>query len=292
MYRKSIVISMALSAVCLEAQHPAAPQVGVVHAPDGSLRAVYGLPANFIYGALLGKGVNAAAFSNTAGLVFRAGQIDYVSPVGAQIGVYSTNEPSPLLAVGPVSAGNQTASGTALAWLPSSKLLLIWSGGVPNQVGVAPLPGNVISLSPAAPGLADLIVSPAGGGLERLTISLGTGQVVETETLTADGSLAYEQNGFLLLPGNDGLQVRFPDGRQQLIGITTSAMQFEAISDEWVHLSTAGDGAAAGSHWLLHLDGTAQGEAPLGLSELPAVPGRVPRIMPRPVGNSMMRTAQ
>ena len=292
MYRKSIAISLALSALCLEAQQPTAPEVGIVHVPDGSLRAVYGLPANFIYGALLGKGVNAAAFSSTAGLVFRTGQIDYVSPAGAQIGVYSTNERSPLLAAGPVSGGNQTASATGLAWLPSSKLLLIWSGATPTQVQVEPLPGNVISLSPAAAGFADLIVSPAGSGLERLTISLGTGQVVETETLTTDGSLAYEQNGFLLLPGPDGLQVRFPDGRQQLIGITTSAMQFEAISDEWVHLSASEAGATAASHWLLHLDRGAQGEAPLQLSELPAAPGRVPKIMPRQVGNSKMRTAQ
>src|SRR5277367_6692068 len=103
MNRKSIVVAMALSAaIILEAQQRTAsplagPSVGVVHCPDGSLRVVYGLPANLIYGAMLGRGVNAAAFSNSSGLVSRAGEIDYLSGDGAQISSYPTDEPSPLL---------------------------------------------------------------------------------------------------------------------------------------------------------------------------------------------------
>ena len=296
MYWKSVAIALALSsAVSLEAQQGAAsplsgPQVGVVHVPDGSLRAVYGIPANFLYGATLGRGVNAAAFSSTSGLVWRVGQIDYLAVDGTALGSYATNEPSPLLADG---SGSQAGPGAALAWLPSSKQLLSWSGGTLTQVQIESLPGAVISLSPAAArGFADLLVAAADGGVDRLTVALATGQVTEMITVSGAKGAAYEQNGFLLLPGADGLQVRFPDGRQQVFGIKTVAVRFEAVSDEWVHLSATEPGATAASHWLLHLDGAAQGEAPLQLSGLPAAPQRAPRIMPRQVGNTTVRVAQ
>ncbi len=291
MNRKSIAIALAVSAVCLEAQQPAAPQVGVVHCTDGSLRAAYGLPANLMYGALLGRGVNAAAFSSTAGLVSRAGQIQYLDLGGDILGAYATDEPGPLLAVEPASAGNAASSGGALAWLPSRQLLLVWSGGTANQVQIAALPGNVVSLSFAAAGSADLMVALGDGSVERLTVSLATGQVEATTSLVGANGAAYEQNGFLLLPGAGGLLVLFPDGRQQVLAIKNGAVSFEAISDSWVHLFTIA-GSTAGAHWLLHLDRVAQGEAPLQLSELPAPPVRVPRTLPRQVGNALARVAQ
>lgn len=287
MNRKSILIALALTAACLKAQ-PTAPLVGVVHCTDGSLRAVYGLPANLVYGAMLGRGVNAAAFSSTVGLVSRAAQIEYLAVDGTLIGAYATDEPSPLLAVGSVSTAGQTGS---LAWLPSSQLLLIWSGGRARQVQVTPLPGNVVSLAPGPPGFADLMVAMDDGGVELLTVSLATGQVTKTSVVLGAHRAAYQQNGFLLLPGADGLLVHLPDGRQQLLGIKNGAIRFEAISDEWVH-AFATDSGSPGSHWLLHLDGEAQGEAPLQVSELPAAPVRVPRIMPRQVESSPVRVTQ
>ncbi len=119
---------------------------------------VYGLPANLVYGGMLGRGVNAAAFSSTAGLVSRVGQIEYLAVGGSRIGAYSTDEPSPLLAAGSAGTGTQTASEVALAWLPSSQLLLSWFGGTANQVQIPHLPGSVISLAFASAGFADLMV--------------------------------------------------------------------------------------------------------------------------------------
>lgn len=289
---KSIVIALTLSVACLEAQQPTAPPVGVVHCADGSLRAVYGLTANLVYGGMLGRGVNAAAFSSTAGLVSRVGQIEYLAVGGAPIGAYSTDEPRPLLAAGSAGAGSQTGVGVALAWLPSSQLLLSWSGSTASQVQVPPLPGSVISLAFASAGFADLMVILADGSVERFTVSLSTGQVTETSVVQGANGAAYEQNGFLLLPGADGLLVEFPDGRRQLLGIKNGSVRLEAISDEWVHLFTTDPGSSVGSHWLLHLDNAAQGEAPLQLSELPAPPVRVLRTMPRQVGNSPGKVTQ
>ncbi len=289
MNRKSIDIALALSAICLKAQQPTAPQIGVVHGTDGSLRAISGLPANVMYGALLGRGVNAASFSSTAGLVSKMGQIQYLGVSGSVLGSYATKEPSPLFAVGSVNTGNQASSIGALAWLPSSRLLVVWSAlGTATQVQVAPLPGSVIALSFASAGFADLLVVLGDGGVERCAVSLATGQVAETSVVSGASGVAYEQNGFLLLPGADGMLVEFPDGRQQRLGIKNGSVGFEAISEQWVHLFTTAVSPIR-SHWLLHLDSAAKGEAPLHLSELPAPPERVPKTMPRLVGNALVR---
>jgi hypothetical protein len=297
MNRKSIVIALALTAVSLKAQTQAtpplaSPQVGVVHCPDGSLRTLYGLPANFLYGSLLGRGINAAAFSNTAGLVFRSGRIEYLATDGTTLDAYLTDEPNPLLAVGPVNAGGLSSPTIALAWLPSTQVLLSWVGGTASPVQVWPSPGNVISLSPTATGFANLMVATADGGVERLTVSLATGQVVESSTVMGATSVAYQQNGFVLLPVTDGLQVRFPDGHQQLLAIRTGVLRFEAVSNEWVHLSIPRTSSSAESDWLLHLDVAVQAESSLQLSELPGTPLRTPKILPRQVGQHVVGVAQ
>jgi hypothetical protein len=297
MNRKSIVIALALSAVSLKAQTQAtsplaSPQVGVVHCPDGSLRTLYGLPANFLYGALLGRGINAAAFSNAAGLVFRSGRIEYLATDGTTLDAYVTDEQNPLLAVGPVSAGGPSTPAIALAWLPSTQVLLNWSGGTASPVQVWPSPGNVISLSPAATGFANLMVASADGGVERLTVSLATGQIVESSTVMGANGVAYQQNGFVLVLGADGLQVQFPNGHQQLLAIRTGPLRFEAVSDGWVHLSIPRTSSNAGSDWLLHLDGALQAESPLQLSELPGTPIRTPKILPRQVGQHVVGVPQ
>jgi hypothetical protein len=282
MNRKSVVIALALSAACLRAQQPSAPQIGVVHCTDGSLRTLYGLTANLMYGPLLGRGVNVAAFSSAVGLVSRVGQIEYLSVGGSVLGAFATDEPTPLLAAGP---------GSAAAWLPSSQVLLSWSGGVVKQVPVGPLSGSVISLALSSLGFADLLVVFGDGSVERLTVSLASGQVTGRSLVQGASGAAFEQNGFLMLPGADGLMVLFPDGRRQLLGIKSSAVRFEPISDEWVHLYTT-DVGSPGSQWLLHLDNAAQGDAPLKLSDLPAPPVRVIRTMPRQVGSSLSKVPQ
>lgn len=294
---KSIAIALALSAAGqLNAQRAGAPlagpPVGVVHCPDGSLRTIYGLPANLMFGGLLGRGVNAAAFSSTAGLILRAGQIEYLAANGASLGTYVTDESTPLLAVSSTASTDSASSAAALAWLPSSHSLVVWRGSTATQVEAPDLPGQVIALSLSAEGAANLMVATDSGSVEQLTVSLATGQI--TETLTVEGATgsAYAQNGFLLLPGADGLLVRFPDGHQRVLGIKTAAVQFEPISDEWVHLSTPKSAADSGSHWLLHLDKAATGDVALQLSELPAAPVRVPKVMPRQVGNLTTKVAQ
>ena len=280
MNRKSILIAWALSAACLEAQQPTAPQVGVVHCADGSLRSVYGLAANLVYGGMLDRGVNAAAFSSSAGLVSRVGQIEYLAVGGSRIGVYSTDEPSPLLAAGSAGTGTQTASEVALARIPSSQLLLSWFGGTANQVQITTLVRQCdLVVAFASAGFADLMVILGDGSVERLTVSLATGQITEISVVPGASGAAYEQNGFLLLPIAGDLLVQFPDGSHQILEIKNSSVRFEAISDEWVHLFTVDSGSSEGSHWLLHLDNAAQGDAPLH-SELPAPPAPAPSRAP------------
>lgn len=131
---KSLATGLLLSAaVALGAQQRttvpvAGPLIGVVHCSDGSLRDIYGLPANLLYGAPLGRGVDAAAFSSAAGLVLRSGQIEYLGTDGTVLSAYATDEPNPLLAVSPVGAVKTSGFAVAMAWLPSSNLLLTWSG--------------------------------------------------------------------------------------------------------------------------------------------------------------------
>ncbi len=293
---KSIVVALTLSAaVHLEAQRTTpplvGPPVGIVHCPDGSLRAIYGLPANLMYGALLGRGVDAAAFSSEAGLILRAGQIEYLAADGTVLTTYATAETEPLLAVSSTANINSTTSATALAWLPSSRLLIVWTASTVRELEVPGLPGAVVTLSLSAAGVADLMTTTAAGSVDQTAVSLSTGETTSTSTVAGATGSVYQQNGFLLLPSANGLQVRFPDGHQLVLGIKSMAMQFEPISNEWVHLSRTASAADSGSHWLLHLD-KAAGDGVLQLSELPAAPVRVPRIMPRQVGNLTTKVAQ
>lgn len=153
------------------------------------------------------------------------------------------------------------------------------------------MPGSVISLALSSSGFADLLVASSDGSVDRLTVSLASGQVTGRSLVPGASGAAYEQNGFLLIPGAAGVMVLFPDGRQQLLGIKSSAVRFEPISDEWVHLFTT-DVGSPGSQWLLHLDNAAQGDAPLKLSDLPTPPVRVLKTMPRLVGSSLSKVPQ
>ncbi|MBV9766335.1 MAG: hypothetical protein JOZ48_15920, partial [Acidobacteriaceae bacterium] len=62
------------------------PKVGVVRYPDQSIRAIYGLPAAFMVGEQVVDRADAISFSDSAGLVSRAGKIQLIGRDGSVVG--------------------------------------------------------------------------------------------------------------------------------------------------------------------------------------------------------------
>ncbi|MBV9082339.1 MAG: hypothetical protein JOZ62_06675, partial [Acidobacteriaceae bacterium] len=81
-----ITVVVVTSISCLLDAQVGAPKIGFVRYADGTARAVYGLPNNFITGEQILAPADAVAFSASGGLVASHGNVHLIGPTGAVLG--------------------------------------------------------------------------------------------------------------------------------------------------------------------------------------------------------------
>jgi hypothetical protein len=250
-----------LSALALALQAasapPQTPQVGVVRGQDGTLRPLWGLSANLINGApLLPQKVMAASFSNEFGLVLVPGKLELVNVKGQLLGTYSTAESKPVMSVA-------KAAVTAIAWLPSEQRFLRWAGKefAPVPVDATRLPGPVVDAQLGDASMLDLLVQDSSGGLQKLRVSIDTGDVLSSENYSDVRKPALVIGSALVSATPSGIQTEIRGIKNDLPLANPSAITMERAGSRSVHVSSP----VTHQDWILHLD---QGQPTL--SEIPA----------------------
>lgn len=232
------------------------PKVGMAHYADHTVRGINGLESNMLVDNQALYSADAVSFSDMGGLISIAGTIQLVTSQGTVAGEYKSNEASPVLNID----GDLT---TAIAWLPSRSLLIYWNGKsfVETQANSADLPGEVTSVQLVSAALARLLLSDSQGGVFEASISLPTGNVISASLLPGIQGPAFQQHGFIVFPGPNGLEIQASNGAIRMLPLSAAALTFERMSSDWVHI------ASPPTHrdWALHLTDKA-----LQLSILPA----------------------
>jgi hypothetical protein len=258
MIRKILPLGLTLGAAAVVWAGSFAPRIGAVREPDGSVRAILGLPSNLVLGEPLPiDPALAASFSDQAGLVLVKGSIELLSPDGKIVSSYATGEPNAILDI-------TDGPDTALAWLPSAGKFLRWNehAFIASAFDTSRLMGSIRSVHLLDSAHADLLVSN-DETLERICISIADGVPVRSEMLPESGEAAFQANSFLLFHDASGLELRGPDGARRTFSILQTDLVFEKSGKDWLHISSA----SAGQQWVLHLDA----RNPV-LSELPGAP--------------------
>lgn len=237
------------------------PPVGVVRLSDGSVHAVYGLPANFVVMKESLVSADAASFSDLGGVVSLNGNIRLLAKDHSVLASYASSESAPVLSI-------DHELSTALAWLPQHHVLLHWDGKSFTELDVEPtlLPGSVTSLHCSRTGVATLTTTSTAGDAFLATLSLKTGQVTSVESLPGARGAAFQQQSFVLFHDETGLEISSPGGIVQSLPIASADLQIERMSSNWLHIMSPG----SQQHWALHVDG-----AHSQLSVLP-VPSQAP----------------
>lgn len=238
---------------------PRKPRVATVREPDGTLRPVWGLAANLVTGDALPTGkVDAAAFSDAAGIVLSAGAVRLVTPEGVEIGAYSTSEQKPVLGIaGPAN--------TAVAWLPSESKLIRWDGSsfVSSTIDAAELPGTPIDIYRGNDRQIEFLLANGRGSLTRASVSVTGAEVASDGSVPHGVDNAIQIGSSLVFQDADGLQIESQTGAIKSLSVRETKLSFERAGALCIHLTAAGNSR----QWLLQLDGV---EAVL--SEIPAVP--------------------
>lgn len=241
------IIFPVLLAGILQAQ-VRAPQIGVIRSSDGSVRAVYGLAANFILASKPIATADTVSFSDRAGLIAANGRIQLVKPDGTPVGEYESHETKPVLNV-------DTDAASAIAWLPSEHAILRWTGAKFQLFPIAPVEGRVTSLKADGTNRAQLLVLDDDGSTSRATIALSTGELVSLDIVAGASGPAFAQQAALisheLSHEQKELVIEFANGMRQHLPVPGDVV-IERMSSEWLHLSSP----ATNQHWALHVAGS------------------------------------
>jgi hypothetical protein len=217
---------------------------------------VWGLAANLITGdALPVEKVEAAAFSDEAGIVLSAGAVRMVTLEGVELGAYSTAESKPLLSI-------SGSANTAIAWLPSEGKLVRWdrSSFVSSRIDSAVLPGTAVDIYLRDGRRVEFLLADGSGSLTRASVSLSGGSVSSDGSVPRGCHLAIRIGSFLVFQDADALQIESQKGVMKSLPLRETELHYERASAMCIHLT-----ASDGRQWLLQLDGI----EPL-LSEIPA----------------------
>ena len=266
---------------------PSAPQVGVVRCADRSLRLVYGLPLNLIYGPALASGADRAAFANDGGLVADARGLTLLSINGSSLGWLPANAMGAVPGVGPSPrSGAGTASsfsGRAAAWLPETSSIAVWNGSRFNVVHVDSVSGAVESITPLSAATAALYITQPGGGVVRDVVSLETGQILSSTVANPAATTMYERNGFTLSIGSHGLTISNASNQVQVLPLPAKNLVIDSVADNAIVLRSE----RGISSWLLQLNNPSLARGALVLSELPGPPPIEPARLFRQDGAAM-----
>ncbi|MBV9155473.1 MAG: hypothetical protein JO097_04375 [Acidobacteriaceae bacterium] len=232
------------------------PKVGVVRYPDQSIRAIYGIPAAFIVGEQVVARADAISFSDSAGLLSRAGKIQLIGQDGSVVAEFDAAGTAPVLDVeGDVN--------TAIAWLPSRQALLHWDGKAFLVTPLSsPISENVISLRRQSAHAAQLLLATTDRQVLQASVSLDTGDLLSINPLPAVRAPAIYQHSYIVFADPAGLEIQAPDGSFRSLTIPATDLRFERMSSDFLHLTSA----STQQSWVLHLSATQ-----LNLSILPAL---------------------
>ncbi|MBV8897125.1 MAG: hypothetical protein JO051_11485 [Acidobacteriaceae bacterium] len=255
----AVVLSAAL--IVLTAAYSTAqvrpPAIGIARLPDGSVRNLYGLPADVVVDSRSLGSFDAASFSDQAGLVAKGGRIQLVNTIFTALGEYGSDEAQPLLNV-------DGDARSAIAWLPSSQSILYWSGENFVVKAVSGLDASLKATSVRVAGRerAQLLMTNAQGAVLEATVGLESGNVISLKWLPGMRGEAFWQGSNLLFAGDGGIGVVSADGAVRALGaVTGGGVDFQHISSKWVLVTSRSDGRL----WAVHFSGDE-----IGMSEVPA----------------------
>lgn len=234
-----------LAAGMLQA-HVGAPRIGVMRLSDASVRAVYGLPGNFVPArAAFAHGAHAASFSDTVGLIATATDIQLLGPDLAALGSYRCSEKKPVL--------NVTAdAASAVAWLPSEHKILYWTGTRFRTTEAAQgFEGQVASIERNGQDRAELFVLNSDGSASRVSIVLSTGEFAGEDAIPGVMGPAVHLGAAFVFPDHEHLVVLTADGIRHDLAVP-SGVVIERLSSQWLHLFSP----ASDQHWGLRLHGS------------------------------------
>lgn len=229
------------------------PRIGFARYADGSVRAVYGLPSDFVIDPKPIAYAEAASFSQSGGLISQAGQIQLVDSAFSVRGTYNAGEMLPLL-----NMGDDQQS--AIAWLPGRNALLHWIGSSFVEVKLSEPLQQVTSVWVDSSHVAKLLLNETGQSLVEATVDLNTGNVVSRNLLPGISSPAYESGTLLIFADKQGLEIETRNGVRRTFSGIPSNVVMERMSTGWFHISSP----ATGQNWALHLRGETA-----SLAELP-----------------------
>jgi len=232
------------------------PRIGMARYADHTVRGINGLESNLLVDSQGLSNADVVSFSDLGGLVSTAGRIQLVTIQGVVVGEFTANEASPVLNVD----GDLT---TAIGWLPSRSLLIYWNGTsfVEVPVNRADLPGEVMSVRAVSSTSASLLANDARGNVFQANVSLPAGNVTAVNMLPGIRGPAFQQAGYIVSPGANGLEIQAVNGSVRSVPLSAPDLKFERMSSEWVHIASP----TTHQDWALHLSSRA-----LQLSILPA----------------------
>ena len=253
--RFGIACLLSTAAACLG--QVSTPVMGVARLGDGSLRILYGVQDNVIVDSQSLGLVEAASFSDRAALVSKHGSIELIDRQFHAIGEYDSADPNVLLNV-------DGGVDTAIAWLPSSKLLLYWDGTAFQATRVNGLqePLTVTSVRRKASN-ADLLLSNANGSIFQASVSLKTGDVTSLAPLQGIDAPAFWAGERILFASPKGLAVQERNGAVEPLAATGGNLSFSHISSEWVLVTSA----TTQRSWAVNVS-----TSHVRVSEVPAIP--------------------
>jgi hypothetical protein len=227
----------------------AVPQLGVAHFPDGSVRAIRGLPANLMVGAREIASADSVSFSDAGGLISSAGVIRLLRTDGTVIGVYQSGELQPILNI-------ESSLQTAVAWLPSKHALLHWDAGgfTVTPLNDASFGGTVSFVTLVSATSAQFFVLLADSTVTRVSVALPSGQLVSSEIQPGLHGSVFVQHLWLLSQSERGLTAQLPNGTRQSISLTQKSLPdddltIERMSTDWLHVFSQ----STGTNWAVYL---------------------------------------
>lgn len=256
--KPSVILPGLMAAAAMVAcAGPRTPRAATIREPDGTLRPVWGLPANLVTGDALPVGrVQAAAFSGSAGIVLSHGAVRVLTLDGVELGAYITAEVKPVLSI----LGDPN---TAVAWLPSEGKLIRWNGSgfVATAIEPAALPGPVIDVYLKSGKQIQFLLGSTSNSLTRAAGGLKEGPVVNESSIPNAGSNAIQMGLSLLFQDARGLEIESPNGAMKTLPMRESDLVYERAGMNCIHVMSM-----HGRQWLLHID-----SAEPALSEIPQV---------------------
>ncbi len=246
MKRLSATLLLAAALACAQpAIDP--PVVGYFRDARAVARPVYGVAGSFVLGAPLDFTVLAASSSGLATFVNTPDRLLQINERGRIVREWVSH--------GTALLASSEDGSAALAWLPATSQLLLWSEAPPPRRGtrlltIDPLQiaGTVVSVgfrSGRRPAL--LIQRDAGMWLAQLSPSTGSFEREEPLAPVTSPALLLPAGGILYGAGRE-LVLMAANGSERRLAVGGAVSSLAAMGDGWIHVALAG-----GEHYALRL---------------------------------------